>query len=142
MRGAITLGSIWLIALAIPPFSPAQTETPVSGKSATGKITWEFRPPTDNKASETIWLWPGHDKEKATQLGGSQDAPPIGLEFSKDDAWIVVSRHLSSGALFTFYQKGADGKYLESKEDEGSDGPVPGFFKSEKTVTADQVDRW
>ncbi len=67
---------------------------------------------------------------------------PIGVSFSKDDTWIVVSRHLSSGAFFSFYRKSADGSYVETKEDGGDDGPVKGFFKSEKTVSAEKIDRW
>jgi hypothetical protein len=140
MRFVLTVSAICLLAFA--SFARAQGEPAVTGKSATGAITWEIRPPANDKDTGTIWLWPGNHKEKATQLGGAQDAPPIDLEFSKDDAWIIVSRHLSSGNFFNFYRKGADGNYAADPENEPGDDPVRDFSKTAKTVPKDRIDRW
>jgi len=127
-----------LLVLAIASICPAQAqEEPMTGKSATGNITWEIRPPADNRSDSTIWLWPDGQKDKATQLGGSQDAEPQTIDFSVDDAWIVVQRHLSSGSVFSFYRKQADGSYTEdeSAEDFFDNGGI------DKMATSEQVDR-
>ena len=131
---------VYLLVLAIAHVCAAQTqeEEPITGKSATGNLSWEIRPPTDNRSSSTIWLWPDDQKEKAAQLGGPQDAWPLGVEFSPNDEWIVVPRHLSSGNFFSFYQKRADGNYAQDSAG-GEEEPVAGFFKVEKTVFNDQA---
>jgi hypothetical protein len=134
----ITIVPICLLVSMIAPMCPAQTEQPITGKSATGNISWEIRPPADNRGLSTVWLWPDRQKDKATQLEGA-DIPGVqDIEFSADDAWIVIQGHLSSGSFFSFYQKQADGSYAEDK-------PAEDFFengKIEKTATSEQVDRW
>jgi hypothetical protein len=119
---------------AVAVISIAQTGQPVTGKSSTGKIRWEIR-------GATIWLWPDDQKDKATQLGGPRDAQPLAIEFSPNDGWIVLLRHLSSGNFFSFYQKSTNGSYVQDSAG-GDEEPVAGFFKVEKTVTKDQIDRW
>jgi hypothetical protein len=134
-RAAIRLS---LFVLAIALVCTAQTpEERMTGKSATGKVSWEVRSPADNRSSSTIWLWPDDQKDKATQLGGSQDAEPQAIEFSAEDAWILVERHLSSGSIFSFYRKQADGIYTEDKSAEAffDDGEM------DKVATSEQVDR-
>jgi hypothetical protein len=127
-----------LLVLAIAPIGPARAqEEPVTGKSPTGMLNWEIRPPADNRSTSTIWLWPNGQRDKATQLGGSQDAEPQTIEFSADDAWIVVQRHLSSGSIFSFYRKQADGSYTEDEAAED-------FFENggiDRMATSEQVDR-
>jgi hypothetical protein len=131
--------SLILLVLAIaPPVCPALAqEEPTTGKSTTGNITWEIRRPADNMSDSTIWLWPDGQKDKAIQLGGSQDAGPQTIKFSTDDTWIVVQRHLSSGSIFSFYRKQAHGGYTEdeSAEDFSDNGGI------DKMATSEQVDR-
>ena len=136
-------GALFLFAaLAVAVIAPlqratadtAQTGQPVTGKSSTGKIGWEIR-------GATIWLWPDDQKDKATQLGGPGDAQPLAIEFSQNDGWIVLLRHLSSGNFFSFYRKSTDGSYVQDNAG-GDEEPVADFFKVEKTVTKDQIDRW
>jgi hypothetical protein len=121
-------------AEAAAVISIAQAGQPLTGTSSTGKIKWEIR-------GATIWLWPDDQKEKATQLGGPRDTQPLAIEFSPNDGWIVLLRHLSSGNFFSFYRKSTDGGYIEDSAG-GDEEPVAGFFKVEKTVTKDQIDRW
>jgi len=134
----ITIVPICMLVSVIAPMCPAQTEQQITGKSATGNITWEIRPPADSRGLSTVWLWPDGQKDKATQLGGA-DIPGVqDIEFSADDAWIVIQSHLSSGSFFSFYRKQADGSYAEDK-------PAEDFFENgqiEKTATSEQVDRW
>jgi hypothetical protein len=135
IRAIVNIGQVCLLIVAAVTISSAQTEQAVTGKSATGKITWEIR-------GTTIWLWPDDQKEKAAQLGGpNSDVFPLGVEFSPNDEWIVVPRHLSSGNFFSFYQKRADGSYVQDSAG-GDEEPVADFFKVEKTVTDNQIDRW
>ena len=120
----------------IGPVCSAQGEESTQGKSATGKISWEIRPPADNRSSSTIWLWPDDQKDKAAQL---TETPTFNqIAFSADDAWIVVQSHLSSGSFFSFFQRHADTGYAEDKSAED-------FFENgamEKMATSEQVERW
>ena len=138
-----TVIPVCVLILAIARVCAAQTqeEESTTGKSATGNLSWEIRPAADNRSSPTIWLWPDDQEKKAAQLGGPQDAWPRGVEFSANDEWIVVTRHLSSGNFFSFYRKRADGSYVQDSAG-GDEEPVAGFFKIERTVTKDQIDRW
>ena len=58
MRNRIAILLIGPLVLAVAPFCSAQSDESTHGKSATGKISWEIRPPADNRSSSTIWLWP------------------------------------------------------------------------------------
>ena len=133
MRAFVTICQMCLV-VALAAISIAQTGQPVTGKSSTGKISWEIR-------GATIWLWPDDQKDKATQLGGQRDAQPLAVQFSPNDEWIVLLRHLSSGNFFSFYRKSTDSSYVQDSAG-GDEEPVAGFFKVEKTVTKEQIDRW
>jgi hypothetical protein len=132
---------VWICLLmeATISISSAQTESE-SGQSSTGRISWEFRTPPGDISTE-IWLWPDDHKEQASRLGGANEAAALGIEFSQNDDWIVVSRHLSSGNFFAFYHKTAGGSYEEAPGG-GADEPVPGFDTIQKLVPHDQIDRW
>jgi hypothetical protein len=112
--------------------SSAENEPESSGESATGRISWEFRTPPGSTRTE-IWLWPDNHKDEATRLGGDKEAAAFGVQFSQNDDWIVVSRHLSSGNLFSFYHQKPDGSYEEGQGG-GADEPVPGFDSVQKIV--------
>ena len=132
---------VWICLLLQATISPSSAQTePESGQSSTGRISWEFRTPPGSISTE-IWLWPDSHREQATRLGGENEAAAFGVEFSQNDDWIVVSRHLSSGNFFTFYHKTADGSYEEAPGG-GADEPVPGFDTIQKIVPNDQIDRW
>jgi len=45
MRNRIAILLIGLLVLAVAPFCSAQSDESTHGKSATGKISWEIRPP-------------------------------------------------------------------------------------------------
>jgi hypothetical protein len=120
--------------------SSADNETESSGQSSSGRISWEFRTPPGSVSTE-IWLWPDNHKEKATRLGGDKEAAAFGVQFSENDDWIVVSRHLSSDNFFSFYHQKPDGSY-EEPPGGGADEPVPGFNNIQKMVPKDQIDRW
>lgn len=135
MHSCVTAAFICALVLAIEPLCPAHTEESTTGKSSTGNIRWEIR---YHPGNSTIWLWPDGQKDKATQLTGSYIPDPQEVEFSPDDAWIVVQSHLSSGSYFSFFRKQTDGSYAE-------DTPSEDFFSNggiEKTATTEQVDRW
>lgn len=139
MQRSITVAGVCLFTLASTLICSAETESGDSGKSSTGKISWEFRTPPGS-ISPQIWLWPTDHKDKAIRLAGDEDTSAFGVEFSQNDDWIVVSRHLSSGNFFSFYHRTADGSYEEAGG--GDDEPVPGFDETQKTVPNDQIDRW
>jgi hypothetical protein len=134
MRLFLGLLAVSVTALQI---CPAQTEQSITGKSASGKIDWEIRPPADNRSQSTIWLWPNGQKDKIAQLGDADYASPQNIVFSADDAWIVVTRHLSSGNYFSFYRRESDGRYTEDKsaEDPFEKGEI------EKAATSEEIDR-
>jgi hypothetical protein len=136
MRNRIAILLIGPLVLAVAPFCSAQSDESTHGKSATGRISWEIRPPADNRSSSTIWLWPDDRKDKATQL---TETPTFNqIAFSADDAWIVVQSHLSSGSFFSFFRRRPDTGYAEDKAAED-------FFENgamEKMATSEQVERW
>jgi len=137
MRPCRAAMPVCLLFLAIAPICLVQAqEGPIRGKSASGNISWEMRPSADNTGTWTFWLWPDGQSQKATQLG-SPDARPERIEFSSDDAWIVVQRHLSSGSIFSLHRKQDDGSYSEDKfaEDFFDNGGI------DKIATSEQVDR-
>ena len=140
MQRSITVAGMCLFTLASTLNCSAETESGDSGKSSTGKISWEFRTPSGS-ISPQIWLWPTDHKDKAVRLAGDEDTSAFGVEFSQNDDWIVVSRHLSSGNFFSFYHRTADGSYEEAAGG-GDDEPVPGFDEIQKTVPKDKIDRW
>lgn len=139
MRAIFIVVQLCFLTLGIVPFATAQTQLLAQGKSGTGKISWEIRLDNNNY---TLWLWPDGHKDQATQVGSAEDAMPVAATFNGDDTWLVVTRHLSSGQLFSIYRKDAAGSYSEPGGQDDEDDPVPGFFKVEKTVTGNDIDRW
>jgi hypothetical protein len=102
----------------------------------------------------TSWAMPSaHAVEPMTGLSGTEeretftreteahDETVMGVTFNKDDAWIVVSHHLSSGNYFSFYHRSDNGSYVEDEKLGGTDEPVQGFFDGQK-VSVKQIDRW
>jgi hypothetical protein len=139
MRAICIVVRFCFLSLGLAPLATAQTEVISRGKSGTGRIFWEIRLENNNY---TLWLWPDGHKDQATQLGSTEDAMPVAVTFNGDDTWLVVTRHLSSGQLFSIYRKNAAGSYSEQGGQDDDDEPVPGFFKVEKTVADNDIDRW
>jgi hypothetical protein len=140
MQSCFRLVWICLLTQAAISISAAEDETENVGQSSTGRTSWEFRTPPGSFRSE-IWLWPADHQEKATRLGGENEAAAFGVQFSQNDDWIVVSRHLSSGNFFSFYHQKPDGAYEEG-QGAGANEPVPGFDSVQKMVPKEQIDRW
>ena len=99
MGNRVAILLIWPLVLVFAPFCSAQGDESTQGKSATGKISWEIRPPADNRASSTIWLWPDDQKDKATQL---TETPTFNqIAFSADDAWEKITAGASLLQIYT-----------------------------------------
>ena len=140
MRSCFRIAWVYLLLQAAIAISFAEIEPENSCESSTGRISWEFRTPPGSISTE-IWLWPNDHREKATRLGGDQAGAAFGVQFSQNDDWIVVSRHLSSGNFFSFYHQKPDGSYEEVPGGNAAE-PVPGFASLQKMVPANQIDRW
>lgn len=97
--------------------------------------------PLAQAAEPTTGLSGPEDREKFTREIEAEDETVMGVAFNKDDTWIVVFHHLSSGNYFSFYHRSDNGSYVEDKELGGTDEPVPGFIDGQK-VPAAQIDRW
>jgi hypothetical protein len=115
--GAFGMGAISALVLvgATPSGRTQQAETN-SGQSESGKISWELRPPADNKSSETLWIWPKGVPDQAVSLGEVNHFS--GVHFTGDDAWILVGDGLSSGSFITVLQRKAGFQYSVSSEND------------------------
>jgi len=107
--------SALILVGAVPSGGNQQAETN-SSRSESGKISWELRPPIDNKSSETLWIWPKGLPDQAVSLGGVNHFS--GVHFTSDDAWIVVGDGLSSGSFITVWQRKGGFQYSASSADD------------------------